>query len=111
VGHADKLFTGALATGGCAFHHAGWDQSVVFRFDPARVPFVGVWRCQGGWPQSRASKHYTVGIEPCTGRPDALAEAARRGECMTLAPGEITRWWLELRVIAGPPPAWEPAHA
>jgi galactose mutarotase-like enzyme len=93
---AEKLFTGGLTEGFCALHDAESDTTVSFRFDTRRTPYVGLWICQGGWPESRDSRHFTVALEPCSGRPDALAEAAERGECATIAPRGSNRWTVEV---------------
>ena len=92
AGRAKKLFTDALRAGWCAIVDGDSGEAVTFRFDPADTPFLGLWICEGGWPRSRAAKHHTVALEPCSGRPDALDEAARRKEC----------WWLD----AGIPRTW-----
>jgi galactose mutarotase-like enzyme len=101
-GWAEKLFTEGLNEGFCELHDAHSDVSVSFRFDPQTMPYVGLWICQGGWPESRASRHFTVALEPCSGRPDSLAEAVSRGECATLAPRGVNRWILEVEMKAQP---------
>jgi hypothetical protein len=103
AGTADKLFTPALSEGFCAYHDRASGESVTLRFDPGLTPYVGLWICQGGWPTSRAAKHYTVALEPCSGQPDALSEAAQRNACRVLAPKAVDRWWLEVELRAGPP--------
>jgi hypothetical protein len=100
-GTAEKLFTGRLRTGVCALHDAASNESIVFHFDPHQVPFVGLWICQGGWPTTRAAKHFTVALEPCSGRPDALADAVARGEHDVLPARGERRWWLEVELRAG----------
>jgi hypothetical protein len=100
-GTAEKFFTGRLRTGTCALHDAAADESIVFRFDPREVPFVGLWICQGGWPTTRAEKHFTVALEPCSGRPDALADAVERGEHQVLPARGERRWWLEVELRPG----------
>ena len=102
TGWAEKLFTPRLAEGWCAFHHAASGVWVRFRFDPQRTPYLGLWICQGGWPESRVSRHFTVALEPTSGRPDALAEAAHRGECARLEAGETSRWALEIELGQAP---------
>jgi galactose mutarotase-like enzyme len=96
---ADKLFTPPLRQGACALHDAASDESVTFRFDPARLPHVGLWLCQGGWPGGGRPPHFTAALEPCTAPADALD--ARSGRW--LQPGGTERWWLEVALRAGPP--------
>lgn len=100
---AEKLFTSPLCEGFCGMFLPRENESIVFRFDPRLVPYVGIWICQGGWPIARADKQFTVALEPCNGRPDSLEEAIRRNECPTVAAYGTMRWWMEIEVKGGPP--------
>src|SRR5437588_899468 len=73
-------------------------ESISFRFDPMKVPYIGLWTCQGGWPDPAHGGHYTVALEPCSGRPDSLCEAITRGENDLLRPRATKNWTLRLRV-------------
>ena len=103
AGSAEKLFTPRLSQGFCGMFLPREDEGIAFRFDPRLVPFVGIWMCQGGWPTSRAIKHFTAALEPCFGRPDSLEEAIRRNECAVLRGHESMRWWMEIEVSRGAP--------
>jgi galactose mutarotase-like enzyme len=103
AGTADKLFTGRLSEGFCGMFLPSKNENIAFRFDPRMVPYLGLWICQGGWPEGRADKQFTVALEPCSGRPDSLAEAIRRNECVMLAANETVRWWMEVEVNSGAP--------
>ena len=101
---ADKLFTHRLREGFCAYYDQASDESISFRFDAKRTPYIGLWICQGGWPIDAARSgdgHYTIALEPCSGRPDSLAEAAKRDECLSLEAGSVERWWLEITLQSG----------
>lgn len=100
---AEKLFTPRLSEGHCGMFLPRNRESIVFRFDPELVPYVGLWICQGGWPSSRPAKHFTVALEPCLGRPDSLADAIRRNECVTVRARESMQWWMEIEVNSGFP--------
>jgi hypothetical protein len=103
---ADKLFTRRLTHGYCALHKSMANESISFRFDVAKVPYIGLWICQGGWPDP-ARGHYTVALEPCTGRLDSLCEAIVRGE-NDVVPARATKsWTLRVSVQSGPPKADE----
>jgi galactose mutarotase-like enzyme len=93
-GWALKLFTDALREGCCELR-AGREMLRV-EWDVEAAPYLGLWLCYGGWPNAPDAGHYTLAIEPCSGRPDGLADADRRGECWTLAPGRTRRWWVRL---------------
>lgn len=98
MGTAEKLFTPRLSEGFCGMFLPRENEAIAFRFDPQLVPYVGIWICQGGWPTSRAAKHFTVALEPCLGRRDSLADAIRRKECAVLRGHESMRWWMEIEV-------------
>ena len=101
---AEKLFTPRLSEGMCGMFLPREEEGISFRFDPRLVPYIGIWICLGGWPTSRAAKHFTVALEPCLGRPDSLESAIKRNECVMLRGHESKRWWMEIGVSSGPPP-------
>jgi galactose mutarotase-like enzyme len=103
AGTAEKLFTPRLSEGFCGMFLPRQNESITLRFDPRLVPYVGIWICQGGWPTSRADKHSSVALEPCSGRPDSLEKAIRRNECAMLAGYGTMRWWMEIEVNGGAP--------
>ena len=84
---ADKLFAGPLAQGWGALYYPASDESIVYRFNAGVVPYLGMWICQGGWPDED-NGHFTVALEPCTSRFDSLAEAINKQECELLPPGQ-----------------------
>ncbi len=99
---ADKLFTDRLAQGWCALHYPSSNESICFRFDSEVVPYLGLWICQGGWPNEDTG-HFTVALEPCTSRFDSLSEAIRNQQCELLAPRATKRWELRIAVKQGLP--------
>lgn len=103
AGTAEKLFSPRLSEGFCGMFLPQEDEGIAFRFDPRLVPYVGIWICHGGWPISRAAKHFTVALEPCTGRPDSLEQAITRNECAILGGYGAMQWWMEIEVNAGAP--------
>jgi len=100
AGTAHKLFMGSFSEGFCGMFLPSKNETIAFRFDPRMVPYLGLWICQGGWPEDRADKQFTVALEPCSGRPDSLAEAIRRNECVMLAANQTARWWMEIELMA-----------
>lgn len=100
---ADKLFTPRLNEGSCGVYYPASDESLSIHFDTSAVPYLGVWICQGGWP-SPDRGHFTLALEPCSGRPDSLAEAVERGESRMLRAGEKESWSLILRIRDGGAP-------
>lgn len=99
---ADKLFTPRLTDGRCAVYYPESDDSLAFHFDTSAVPYLGVWICQGGWPHPDRG-HFTMALEPCSGRPDSLAEAAKTQECQVLPARGKQSWELTIEVQKGRP--------
>jgi galactose mutarotase-like enzyme len=100
---AEKYFTPRLSQGYCALYSLSTNHSITFRFDPRRVPFVGMWINQGGWPTGSASKQYTVALEPCSGAPDSLEKAVEFNQASVLAGKESKTWELEIQLRSGRP--------
>jgi len=94
---ADKLYTPRLTQGYCGLRLPRTGEAILLRFDPQRVPFVGLWICQGGFPQE-GPPEFTVALEPCSGRPDSLVTAIARGECPELAAQASQRWTLQIEI-------------
>jgi hypothetical protein len=68
---------------------------------PDEVPQVGVWINCRGWAPAGRRPYYNLGLEPCIGAPDRLADAVEHwGTSQTLAPGEERRWSLEVTLPA-----------
>jgi galactose mutarotase-like enzyme len=73
-------------------------ERLTIRVSPAAVPQVGLWiNCRGGAPSGR-TPDYNLGLEPCIGAPDSLADATEEGLAQTLAPGEERAWDVEVRL-------------
>ena len=99
---ADKLFTPRLSNGACALYYPESNESISFHFNCAIIPYVGVWICEGGWPNPEDG-HYTAALEPCTSRTDSLAEAIGGGECSRILPGAKKSWELRVQLQTGLP--------
>lgn len=97
-GWALKLFTDALHVGCCELRAGA--EALRVEWDVDAAPYLGLWLCYGGWPSAPRAGHLTVAFEPCSGRPDALADAHRRGECWTLPAGSARRWWVRLTCLS-----------
>ncbi len=96
----DKIYTSAPQEGWCAIVRAGSGTPgglrVQVEFDPVLSPFLGLWLCYGGWPESRAKRQYCAAIEPCTAPVDSLATAIAGGWARTLAPRQYDVWWMRI---------------
>lgn len=95
-GTAEMLYTGRLARGVCALYRARWQQALVMRFDVNVSPFLGLWPCNGGWPDMSAKqKRYAVALEPTVAPSGSLAAAvAVRPGCVFAFSMQMDVLWL-----------------
>ena len=77
------------------------DESIFFKFDTRVISYLGLWLCYGGWPQGKKEKHFTVALEPASGRPDSLSEAVKNNECKILKNGKEHQWTLYIVLQKG----------
>jgi len=97
VNQATKFFTTALKQGYCALHNPATGNFIRFSFPVEKIPYVGVWINEGGWPLD-GQPSYHVALEPCTGCPDKLEIAIRRGEYTHLKGRTECTWTLVITV-------------
>ncbi len=102
-GVAIKGFTDPLQYGFAGLFRPRKNESVLISFDHKKLPYLGVWLCFGGWPAGPGKKHYTVALEPATGRPDSLSESIKRNECTVLDIDEEMEWKIEFSLWEGLP--------
>ncbi len=103
TGVAIKGFTDSLRYGFAGLYRPRKNESIVISFDNNKLPYLGVWLCFGGWPVGSARKHYTVALEPTTGRPDSLSESVKRNECPVLEVNAERNWQIEFSLWEGIP--------
>ena len=99
AGLALKLWSDPLPAG------QGWaslraqNGSLHMRWDPALLPQVGFWLNLGGWAGDGGEPYYNLGLEPCIGAQDSLAEAVSRQHVFgELPPGARRAWQLEIEL-------------
>lgn len=102
-GIALKGFTDSLKKGFAGLFRANKNESLLISFDSRKLPYLGVWLCFGGWPVDSQRKHFTIALEPTTGRPDSLSESVKRNECSQIKPGEEKSWHIEFSLWEGIP--------
>ncbi len=100
---AIKGFTDILKEGVTGLYRSNKNESILISFDINKLPYLGVWLCYGGWPVDSTKKHFTIALEPTTGRPDSLSEAVRREECSVIKAGEEKKWQIEFSLWEGMP--------
>ena len=74
------------------------DGELRMRWDAALLPQLGVWINLGAWAGDGGAPYYNLGLEPCIGAQDSLADAVQRNLFATLAPHGSRAWWLELEL-------------
>lgn len=92
----DKLFAGPMQQGWATLRRPSVGLQLTIRFDPSLTPYLGLWICYGGWPETSANKQVCVALEPCTAPVDSLAENGSWSR--SLEPGETFNWPLELEI-------------
>jgi len=88
----DKLFAGPLtaAENWCALERPSAGVRLRISFNPAATPYLGIWICNGGWPDRAGTKQHCVALEPTTAPVDSLGITGPWSR--TLAPGESFTW-------------------
>lgn len=99
-----KLFTHKINRGIAGVYKRAEDLSLVFRFDTAKVPYLGLWLCYGGWPENESEPDFTVAIEPARGGFDCLQEAVKGNRAMKIETGDTHTWKLEISIENGKVP-------
>lgn len=95
---AYKLFARMSKDGWGALYRQRMEQGLVVRFDPAAMPYLGIWVCLGAWPET-GEKQYTVALEPTTSSSDSLVAAQQNGTACRLDARAHCRWRLELELL------------
>ncbi len=94
-GYAHMSFTRKLrrSEGRVSAYWPSSGERIQFRFDTGRIPYVGIWVTQGGWPGNAVHPQYSVAIEP-TFAPGSLAQAIASGNAPRLEQGAVATWEL-----------------
>lgn len=97
---AAKLFT-AAGNGRAGVYRKKSDETLMFHTDPAKVPYLGIWLCYGGWPVDSEKGEYTVAIEPTLAEFDSLNRARNKDQSLQIAAGGTHTWKLEISIDSG----------
>ena len=88
---------------------AGWaalkasDGELRMHWDVALLPQVAVWMNFGAWAGDGGAPYYNLGLEPCIGAQDSLADAVTQHNLFaSLPPCGYKSWWLEIDLSVNP---------
>jgi galactose mutarotase-like enzyme len=97
---AAKVYLGPVTEGWAALSDPETGRELRFEFDPAEVPYVGLWLNYGSWSGAGSAPYYNLGLEPCTGAPDDLASAVDPtwNAFTSVAPFSTRTWSVRVRV-------------
>jgi galactose mutarotase-like enzyme len=99
AGSADMLYTQRLREGRCGLYRVGPQQGMKLHFDTARLPFLGIWLCYGGWPHPpQLPLQYAVALEPTSAPANTLDKAQQAGMATDVLPGEDIEWTIRFEV-------------
>lgn len=80
-------FTSPNTAGWCAICHQDNGDSLTYRYDADKVPYLAVWKTQGGYRGD-----YNLALEPCTGEWDDLYMAHKIRRVAVCAPQATYEW-------------------
>jgi hypothetical protein len=99
VGLAIKIWSDPLPPG------EGWaalrarDGELRMRWDVTLLPQVAAWMNFGAWAADGGTPYFNLGLEPCIGAQDSLAEAVIHHKLFATAPPRGSKtWWLEIEL-------------
>jgi hypothetical protein len=70
------------------------DPGLILRFDPAIIPYLGIWLNSDGY-----KNQYNIGIEPATAPMDSPENARQWGYAAELKGQELVKWRLEIEAL------------
>jgi galactose mutarotase-like enzyme len=101
AGRAIKLWSDPLpADEGWAALRAQ-DGELQMRWDVSLLPQVAVWMNFGALGMDGGSPYFNMGLEPCIGAQDSLADAVTKYDLFAVVPPRGSKtWWLEIELTA-----------
>jgi hypothetical protein len=71
------------------------------KWDATFLPQIAAWMNFGAWAADGGSPYYNLGLEPCIGAQDSLADAVTQYRLFgTLPPHDSKTWWLEIELTS-----------
>ena len=101
AGCALKIWSDPLPAGEGWAALSATDGELKMRWDVALLPQVAVWMNFGAWAADGGTPYYNLGLEPCIGAQDSLADAVTRYQLFATLPSHDSKtWWLEIELTA-----------
>ncbi len=101
AGCAIKIWSNPLPIGEGWAELRAHDGQLKMRWDTAVLPQVAAWMNFGAWSADGGTPYYNLGLEPCIGAQDSLADAVNQFDLFeTIPPHGSKNWWLEIELIA-----------
>jgi galactose mutarotase-like enzyme len=99
AGVALKLWSDPMPEGWASLQ--ALDGELRLQWDVDRLPQLAIWLNLGAWAGDGGSPYYNLGLEPCFGAQDSLAEAVTQRKLFETLPANGSRdWSLEVELIA-----------
>ena len=77
------------------------DGELRMHWDVALLPQVAAWMNFGAWAADGGTPYFNLGLEPCIGAQDSLADAVIQHKLFaTIQPHGTKNWWLEIELTA-----------
>ena len=91
-GHSCKYYVNNPLNIGCAGLYYPQDKlALLYRFDPVKLPYLGVWINTGGF-----KNEVNIAIEPSNGFYDSLERAVSNNTAVAILPDKDVRWSLKI---------------
>ena len=97
---ASKIFVRSPETGVASVLLGGNGARLTFRFDPAELPWLGIWINNDAWSGCGSKPYTNLGIEPATTPYDCVNQAIENDAVSWLQPGNIRNWSLSVELQA-----------
>ena len=101
AGRAIKLWSDPLPAGEGRATLRAKNAELQMRWDTTLLPQVAAWMNFGAWAADGGTPYYNLGLEPCIGAQDSLADAVTQYDLFSVLPPHGSKsWWLEIELKA-----------
>jgi hypothetical protein len=98
-GRAIKIWSDPLPDGNGWASLRAHGGELKMRWDVTLLPQVAAWMNFGAWAADGGTPYYNLGLEPCIGAQDSLADAVTLHNLFaTVSPYGSKTWWLEIEL-------------